>query len=174
MMKLHYYKNPILRKRAEPVDEINDEIKKLIDDMVVFMDENNGQGLAAPQIGQLLRLFVVRFYEKGEDGEYKLSEVPEVFINPKILSYSEKKVVMEEGCISLPEIAAPVRRPESIKVSYTNEKNEKIETELHGLHARVFLHENDHLNGVIYVDRVDKKTRPYLEPYLERIKKEYN
>ena len=174
MLSIRYYGNPILRKKAEPVSEITEDIKQLIKDMVEAMDENKGQGLAAPQIGKTLRIFVVRFVEEREDGEFELSETPTVFINPEILSYSDEFFTLEEGCISLPGLNAPVTRPEEVKVRYMNENGETVEIELHGSRARVFFHENDHLNGVLYIDRINKKIRKQLEPNLEQIKRKYN
>ena len=170
---MHYYGHLVLRQKAKPIVKITEKTKKLIGDMVKIMDESNGQGLAAPQIGHSVRLFVVRFYQQREDGEFELSKEPTVFINPKILSYSEETCTMDEGCLSLPAMGAPVARPVSVEVSYMNENGETVETEFEDLHARVFCHENDHLNGILYVDRVDKKIRKQLDLYLDKIKREH-
>ena len=174
MLSIIYYGNPILRKKSEPISEVTGDIKQLIKDMVEAMDKNNGQGLAAPQIGKSLRLVVVRFYEKKDEGEFELSETPTVFINPEILSYSKETITMEEGCVSIPGLHAQVERPVTVKIRYMNEQGEIIETEFRELDARVFFHENDHLNGVLYIDRVNKKIRKQIEPSLEQIKRKYN
>lgn len=169
-----YYGSPILRQKAKEITEFNDETRQFVKDMVEMMDTGNGQGLAAPQVGRSVRCFVVRFYHQDENGEYKLADEPTIFINPRIISHSEEQIVSTEGCLSLPGISGKVARPRTIKVAYLDENGKSMEMELHDLHAIVFCHENDHLNGVLYIDRLDKKERQKLKQDLEHIKKKYN
>jgi peptide deformylase len=173
LLKLYYYGHPILRKHCEPVTEITDEIRKLAKDMIETMDKRDGIGLAAPQVGYAIRMFVLRNYIFTEDGQWTLSE-PLVFINPKLSSPSEEKVIDTEGCLSLPGIRLPVERPTKIKVEAMDLNGNIFVEELEGYNARVRMHENDHINGVLFTDRVDINTRKKVEPVLKEIKKKYN
>jgi len=172
-LPLCYYGNPILRAKAEPIHEITDEIRKLASDMVESMDAYNGAGIAAPQIGHSIRLFVLRRYETLPDGKWTLSHEPYIYINPKILSYSKETWVTDEACISIPQLWLPVERPLKIAVESTRLDGSLVIEELEGMNARVVLHENDHINGVLFIDRVKK---PYLheaEGKLREIKKRF-
>ncbi len=168
-----YYGNPILRKRGEPVKEITDEIRELIVAMVDYFDNNNGIGMSAQQVGKALRLFVLRRYIHLPDGKWTVSE-PHAYINPKILEVSDETWVQEEACMSLPKLYLPVERPLKIKVESTKLDGSRIIEELEGLNARVVLHENDHINGVLFIDRVEDKYLKAVEGRLREIKKKYN
>lgn len=170
LLKIRYYGDPILRKKAEEVTEITAEIKQLIEDMIETMDANNGLGLAAPQVGHSLRIFVVRNYIETESGELTLSD-PFVYINPRLHSPSAEKLIDFEGCLSIPGIRAKVERPESISVEAIDFEGNPFSEELSGYNARSRMHENDHLNGVLYVDRLSPKDKRKVEPQLESIKK---
>lgn len=173
LLKIYYYGHPILRKRCEPVTEITDEIRKLAKDMIETMDKNDGAGLAAPQVGHSIRMFVLRNYVFTEDGQWRLSE-PKVFINPKLSSPSEEKVTDTEGCLSIPGLRLHVERPEKITVEAMALDGTVFVEELEGYNARVRMHENDHINGVLFTDRVDVNTRKKIEPILREIKKKYS
>ena len=140
--QLRFAGDPVLRKKSREVENINDRIKLLLEDMVETMYENNGVGLAAPQVGVLRRVIVV---DVG-DGPIKL-------INPEIL---EKKgeSLDAEGCLSVPNEFGNVLRPEYVKVEYLNEEGEKKLIEGEGLLARALCHEIDHLNGILFTDKV--------------------
>lgn len=168
-----YYGNPILRKKGELIKEITDEIKELVAAMVDYFDNNNGIGMSAQQIGKALRLFVLRRYVHLPDGKWTVSE-PHVYINPKILEVSKETWIEEEGCMSIPKLHLPVERPLRIKIESTKLDGSRIVEELEGINARVVLHENDHINGVLYIDRVEDKYLKSVEAKLREIKKKYN
>jgi peptide deformylase len=166
------YGAPVLRQKALEVDEITDEIRQLIDDMVETMIETDGMGLAAPQVGESLRLFITCVPYADEKGETWLYPDVQVYINP-VLSKPEGDLwSADEGCLSIPKIRGAVDRPERITVSALNERGERFEQELEGWDARCVMHENDHLNGVLYPDRMSKKDRREIEPFLRKLKKQ--
>lgn len=134
----------VLRKKCKEVVEITNRELTLIEDMVDTMFEANGVGLAAPQVGVLKRIFVIDIGD--ENGTM-------VFINPEILE-TKGTQCDEEGCLSIPGESIPVERPNYVKVKAFNEKGEEFILEGEELLARAILHENDHLNGVLYVDHV--------------------
>ncbi len=138
------YPDPVLRKKCEKIkDPLNPEIQKLITEMIKSMKANNGMGLAAPQVGKSLRLCIVE-----ENGQLY------VLINPKIKSRSSEKTLGEEGCLSFPGKFLNIERSEKVKVRCLNEKGEKIKLKASGLLARAFQHETDHLEGILFIDRV--------------------
>lgn len=137
-----------LRKVCKPVKDVNLRTKILIGDMFDTMYEANGVGLAAPQVGILKRIFVI------DCGDEEGNSVPYVFINPEIL-YRDGSQTDYEGCLSVPGKSGKVTRANWVKVRAYNEKMEEFEMEAEGLLARCILHENDHLDGVIYVDKVE-------------------
>ena len=134
----------VLRKKCKKVSEIDDRLKVLIKDMLDTMYDADGVGLAAPQVGILKRLFVIDVYD---------GYGPRVFINPEILETSGSQVG-EEGCLSLPGRSEEVERPNYVKVKATNEKGEEFVLEAEELLARAVCHENDHLDGKLYIDNV--------------------
>ncbi len=134
--------NEDLRKVCREVKHINDHILTLLDDMKETLHVEDGSGLAAPQVGVLRRIAVLEY----EDDYYEL-------INPKIISQSGD-VIEEEGCLSLPGLWGIVSRPEKIKVSYMDRNGEMHEINVSGMKARVFCHEIDHLDGILFVDKM--------------------
>ena len=134
-----------LEKKSRVVDEINDRILTLIKDMFETMYANNGVGLAAPQVGILKKIFVV---DTGEN--------PLVFINPEILE-SDGSQTDTEGCLSLPNRQELVERPNKVKVKALNQKGEEFILEAQELLARAICHENDHLYGVLFIDKIKKQ-----------------
>lgn len=137
----------ILRKKAEPVPEINDEIRELVNDMFDTMIENNGVGLAGPQVGKSLRLFVII----ADD------DVRRVFINPQIIKTSTQVGEYDEGCLSIPQVYETITRPLEVTVQAYNEEGKLFTLEADGLLARIIQHEYDHLDGILYIDRGDKE-----------------
>lgn len=172
-LPIRYYGDPILRKRAEPIQEITEEIRQLVKDMIDTIDLGNGIGLAAPQVGLSIRLFILRNYIISEDGRWSVSE-PKVFINPKISSPSQEMVVEDEGCLSLPGIRENVIRPFRITIEATDLDENLFTEEVEGINARVRMHENDHINGVLFIDRLDTRTRNKIDADLRAIKKKYS
>jgi peptide deformylase len=124
-------------------------------------------------VGRLLRIFIIREEMTNSAGEYVLG-TPEVIINPILSNPSQEKVSMVEGCLSLPGLYLEVIRPKKIHIRYMNLKGEWLEEDLDAFRARVTMHENDHLNGVLTIDRVDKKKRKAIEPNLFAIKKKFH
>ena len=169
-LPLMYYGNPVLRKKGKQVDDINDDIRKLVADMIETCDTSNGIGLAAHQIGRPIALFVLRHYIPKEEGPWDVTE-PFVYINPKILEYSDEMWIEEEGCLSIPKIRLPVKRPFRVKIEATDLSGKRFVQELEGQNARCVMHENDHLNGVLYIDRVEARFKKPVESTLRDIKK---
>jgi peptide deformylase len=163
-LQLRYYGDPVLRKRAKPVAEITDAELQLAEQMLMTLEATgNGIGLAATQVGVLKRLIIVDIGEV-DDEEYE----PLVLFNPEILS-SEGEIVAEEGCLSIPDVTADVKRPERIVVEGINIQGQLIRIETASLFARVLLHEIDHLNGVLFIDRISGLKRRLLSDELLRL-----
>ena len=151
------YPSKILRMVSTPIKDYKPKAySDLIESMIETMVANKGIGLAAAQIGKNIRLIVVQ----TKEGALPL-------INPKTLSESWKKETSEEGCLSIPKVFGLVKRSRAIKVSALNREGDKIEFEAEGLFARVILHEIDHINGVLFIDRAKKITsgKEYLKRY---------
>ncbi|MCB1085278.1 MAG: peptide deformylase [Chlamydiia bacterium] len=170
---LVYYGDPLLRKKCQEVEEITDDIRQIAQDLIETALEKDGAGLAAPQIGYEVRMFVSR-YENGEDKEgWPILCPPKIYINPKLSKPSEKMDTHNEGCLSIPGIYEKVTRPYEIHVE-AMDLDGKIFTEVAtGWRARNIMHENDHLNGVLYIDRIAPNQRKRLEPHLRELKKNF-
>ncbi|KIA78051.1 peptide deformylase [Parachlamydia acanthamoebae] len=158
LLSLAYYGNPILRKKAIPIERIDDSIRQLATDMIETMHATNGIGLAANQIGQLLSIFVTCVPIAQDDGTW-IDGKDRVFINPKILAYSQEFQVFSEGCLSIPKLFSDVARPESIKIQAMDLDGNVFEETMTGYEATNFMHENDHLNGVLFIDRLHRTER---------------
>lgn len=156
--KVRIYPDPVLRKIAEGVDNIDSTVKDLISTMFEVMRNEGGIGLAAPQIGVSHRIIVVSIDEKGFE-RFAL-------INPVIEYSSDRKSAMEEGCLSVPGIRADVKRSSKIVVSGFGRSGRQINIEVRGLLARVIQHEVDHLNGVLFIDRILEKERKKISKDL--------
>ncbi len=165
-LQLRYYGDPVLRKRAEPVEEITEAEIKLAEEMLVTLyATGNGIGLAATQVGVLKRFLIV---DLGDDENEKFD--PLMLFNPEILS-SEGESVAQEGCLSIPDVRADVKRPEKIGVKAMLLNGKYIEFEASGLLSRVLQHEIDHLNGTLFIDRISGIKRQLLRSELEQIQK---
>ena len=163
-LQLRYYGDPVLRKRAEPVTEITDAERQLAVQMLeTLYATGNGIGLAATQVGVLKRLIIVDIGEE-DDETYE----PLVLFNPKLISF-DGEIVAEEGCLSIPDVTAEVKRPEKIVVEGIDVQNESVRIETDGLLARVLQHEIDHLNGVLFIDRISGLKRQLLKDELLKI-----
>lgn len=172
--QLRYYGHPDLRVKAKAVQEITPEVIKICESMIAKMlSFDNAIGFAGPQLGVMLRVFVIREEKFLPNNQYVFGP-PEVIINPVLSNPSVEVEEMMEGCMSLPGLHIPVIRPKSIRVRYQNIKGEFIEEELRDFRARMFMHENDHLNGVLHIDRLDPKSRKKIEPILKAMKEKYN
>jgi peptide deformylase len=171
------YGHPALRQKGARIESITREIKKLVADMLETMHASNGVGLAAQQIGKALQLTVIDVREAKERPSWleldgKPAEVndfmPLVLINPEIEPLGEP-VAGGEGCLSFPEIFGEITRPESVHVKALNEKGKPVEFRGGGLLARVVQHEVDHLNGILFIDRMNKATKEELRPQLDAL-----
>ncbi|SMO52370.1 peptide deformylase [Fodinibius sediminis] len=162
------YDDEILRQEAEPVKENSDALQRLIDDMFESMYNSDGVGLAGPQVGELKRLFVVDADPMAEETD-EPKHGPLAMINPRIVSKGGEEVEMDEGCLSIPGVNAPVSRPETIVVEYLDRNFDTRRLEAGGWLSRVIQHENDHLDGVLFVDHISFFKRKLLSSKLKGI-----
>lgn len=164
MLKIYKLGEEVLRQKSVPIkdEEINDELRALAEEMFETMDAANGVGLACPQIGKNIRMFVAM----ADD------DVRRVFINPQIIATSDDSVPYEEGCLSVPQVYENIMRPSKVTVQAQDQNGKKFTLEAEGLLARIIQHENDHLEGVIFIDRGDadfaKKTAEQFAKRAER------
>ena len=161
---------PVLRRKAHAVTKFDKNLQTLIDDMVETMRDAPGVGLAAPQIGLSERLIVIEYYEKPEDEEKEeaLKKVWAV-LNPEIIKASDEMVMGVEGCLSIPGLVGEVERHASIQVKGLNRHGKPMKIKAEGWLARIFQHEIDHLNGVLFTDRATRVWKPQdeVEPEQE-------
>jgi peptide deformylase len=167
ILKIVKYGHPALRQKGVRIESVTAEIKKLIADMFETMYAQKGVGLAAQQVGQALQLTVIDVRgvtDRPSSLELKgkatdvVDFMPLVLINPEVTPVG-KPVAGPEGCLSFPEIFADITRPDTVDVKALNEKGKPIEFRCGGLLARAVQHETDHLNGILFIDRMEKKTR---------------
>ena len=174
------YGNNVLKVKAQAVASDFPNLHELIANMWETMEKANGCGLAAPQVGKSLRLFVadsqllyeamderdkIAYFEKGDTG------IRRVFINPQIKNISEEQWEEAEGCLSLPFLSGKVARSWSVELSYQNEQFETITETFSGMTARVILHEYDHLEGILYIDRVKPLAKKLMQSKLQKLLK---
>ncbi len=157
--------DPVLKKKAEPVTEVTDEIRTLLDDMSDTMYDAPGIGLAAPQVGVLKRVIVIDVHD--EDEEPKLYKM----INPEVIWESEVHGTYEEGCLSVPQSYSEVERPAQVKVKYLDENGDEHEIEADGMLATCVQHEIDHLNGTLFIDHISRIKRSIIIRKLQKLKK---
>lgn len=163
MLEILKYPDPRLKQVSKPVEKFDAKLHKLLDDMAVTMYAANGVGLAAAQVGEFIRLFLVDI--SGQDPSHpQLME----FINP-VLTNGEGRAVYEEGCLSVPGIAEDVVRKQKITISYQDRFGEKKQLDAEGILAVALQHENDHLDGVLFVERLSPLKRRFLKRKLEKV-----
>ena len=160
--------DPILRKKSERLEKVDDDIRKLLNDMLETMYLAPGIGLAAVQIGILKRLIVIDISKEKE------KKKPLFMINPEILFKSKQTSVYEEGCLSLPGHFAEIERPAECLIKYLDYNGKEKEIQAKGLLATVIQHEVDHLNGVLFVDYLSKLKKDMIIKKLIKQKKELN
>ena len=160
--------DPILRKKSEILETVDDELRKLLDDMLETMYSAPGIGLAAVQVGILKRLIVI---DISKDKEKKN---PLFLINPEIISKSERTSTYEEGCLSLPGYFAEIERPAECHIKYIDYEGKKKEIKVSGLLSTCIQHEVDHLNGVLFIDYLSKLKKDMIVKKLAKHKKELN
>lgn len=168
LLPLAYYGDSILKKKAEPVAEITSDIKKLVEEMVETMDACDGAGLAAPQVHHSIRLFMIRTPVERKDNHVGTGEL-HVFINPELSSPSTDTWTASEGCLSIPTIRAAVERPKTITVTYTTLDGTQITRQVSGWEGRVIMHEYDHIEGVLFIDRLHPKERSKFDSALANL-----
>jgi peptide deformylase len=165
LREIIFLPEPILRRKAKPVTKFDKDLQTLIDDMIETMRDAPGVGLAAPQINIPQQLAVIE-YAEGEDDEEMEEDAPPkpkklyVLINPEIVKVSEEKVMGIEGCLSIPGLVGEVERHESIQVKALNRHGNAVKLKVNGWMARIFQHEIDHLNGVLYTDHATHVWKP--------------
>jgi peptide deformylase len=171
------YGDPVLRQKGARIERITPEVRQLVADMLETMKEAHGVGLAAQQVGHALQLTVIDVREATDrpstlelDGKPANPDslMPLVLINPEIKPLNEA-VSGPEGCLSFPEIYADISRPESIEVTATNERGARLHFRCGGLLSRAIQHETDHLNGILFIDRMETARKRELQPDLDAI-----
>lgn len=154
--------DPVLKQVSKPVDQVTDEIRALMDDMLETMYDAPGIGLAAVQIGVPIRVIVMDLAPEGETPQ------PRYFVNPEILEKVEATQPHEEGCLSVPDFFETVERPERVRIRYLNYQGEMVEEWAEGMYAVCIQHEMDHLEGVLFIDYLSRLKRSYA---INKVKK---
>ncbi len=182
ILPIYIYGQAVLRKRAKPVRTVDDDLRKFVDDMFETMHHASGIGLAANQVGSLERIIVVDISDVDEKHHEGVGEAADrvqknhegveklVLINPEVIE-SSGAWKMEEGCLSIPDIRDEVERAETIRVRYKDLDFNDQEVRASGLLGRVLLHEIDHLNGVLFIDRVGEVKRKLMRGRLNKLER---
>lgn len=180
-LRIVHYNDPVLRAKGEKVSVFDRALGQLAADMVDAMHEAGGIGLAAQQIGRALQLCVVDLRESDADFSWELDGakppldlfMPMVIVNPQISRVTDTpETVYEEGCLSFPKIRGDVTRPDAIVARFQDERGVPHVLKCDGLFSRCIQHEVDHLNGILFIDRMDKKTRNAIEDDVKALAKE--
>lgn len=171
VLPIYLYGQPVLRKVAEDIGADYPQLRELIDDMLLTLDRSEGIGLAAPQVGLSIRLVVINLDVIADDyPEYK--GYVHAFINPHILEYDDNESESsEEGCLSLPGIHEPVRRPARVHVRYLDEQFVQHDEWAEGYLARVMQHEFDHLEGILFIDHLSMLRKQMIKGKLSDLRK---
>lgn len=166
LLKIHKYGDPVLKQKAETVTEFNEELKQLFSDMLETMYAASGLGLAANQVGVLKRVIVI---------DTGTAESPKVLrlANPEIIEFSREKKEYEEGCLSFPGIMEKILRPARIKIKAQDPDGKEIIVEAEGLAAVAIQHETDHINGVVFINRMSPVKRMMLSKQLKELKESF-
>jgi len=162
------FPHPVLKKRADEVDALTPEILTLLSNMAETMYAAPGIGLAANQVGQLLRVIVIDVDDPEEEEEEKYGLLK--LINPEIISHSGK-IDSEEGCLSIPEVRETIQRHEVVTVQAINENGEEIEITARGMMSRCLQHEIDHLDGVLFIDHLSTLRREFVRKQIQKLAK---
>jgi peptide deformylase len=179
-LSIVHYNDPVLRKKGAKITAYDAGLRKLAQEMVALMHAQGGIGLAAQQVGEPIQVCVVDLRETDLDFDWELDGarpplelfMPMVVTNPEVSAVPDPVESVEEGCLSFPGIRGPVERPEEITVKYKDEHGTPHVLRCNGLFARCVQHESDHLNGVLFIDRMDKSTLAQLEPELKALRKQ--
>ncbi|MCC7117090.1 MAG: peptide deformylase [Anaerolineales bacterium] len=168
LREIIFLPEPILRRKAKPVTKFDKDLQTLIDDMIETMREAPGVGLAAPQINIPQQLAVIEYAEQDDDeGAPPKPKKLYVIINPEIVKASEEKVLGVEGCLSIPGLLGEVERHAHIQVKALNRHGQPVKLKVEGWMARIFQHEIDHLNGVMFTDKATRVWKPQEDEEVE-------
>lgn len=170
ILKLYTYPAPVLKKKAEKVKKVDAEIRQLLDDMLETMYEDAGVGLAAPQVGISKRMVVIDVDQEGDEETGVTKGTPLYLINPEIVWRSDEMVCGEEGCLSVPKQRAEVERHKQVRVRYTDYNGQEQEILGDGLLSVCLQHELDHLDGILYIDRISRLKRQMIIKKLQKEK----
>ena len=162
------YGDPVLKRPAEDIEKGTVDLKQLVDDMFETMYQAHGIGLAAPQIGKPVRMFIVDGSPLDEDG---MEDFKKVFVNPEIIWEEGKEWAFEEGCLSIPGVREDVQRPPKLRINYLDENFDEHEEEFDGMKARIIQHEYDHIEGILFTDHLTPLKKRLLKGRLNNISK---
>ena len=169
ILKVARMGHPVLRARARALDRADVRtaiVRQLIDSMMETMEEHHAAGLAAPQVHESVRIFVAGIQEDTRDDEDEPTIVPVPFINPEIIPLNKEMVIDWEGCLSIPDIRGKVPRHRQVKIRALDREGSRVELQLAEFPARVVQHENDHLDGILFFDRMKSfETLTYLDEF---------
>jgi len=171
ILPIYLYGHPVLKKVAEPIGMDYPALRELIENMWETMYQAKGVGLAAPQVGLSIRLFVVDTIQIREERKNGQEGIKKVFINPQILELNGEPWTYEEGCLSIPHINGDVDRPESVTIEYLDEQGDKHVETYTSLNARVIQHEYDHIEGLLFIEKLKPLKKRMIQRKLENIKK---
>jgi len=170
ILPIYAYGQTVLKKEAEPIDPDFPELEELIDNMWETMYQAQGVGLAAPQIGRSIRLFVVDTIQLMEEGKEE-EGIKQVFINAEKIEEAGEPWSYEEGCLSIPEVRGDVDRPPQLRLRYQDENFDTHERVFTGMNARVIQHEYDHIDGILFIEHLKPIKRRLVKRRLENIRK---
>lgn len=170
ILPIYIYGNSILREKCKNINSSYSNLNTIINDMFETMHNANGIGLAAPQIGLNINLFLIDLSPLSNE-DPSLKDVKKIFINPKIINENGNSWDYEEGCLSIPEVNNIVTRKENIEIEYLDQTFSVVREKVSGIEARVIQHEYDHLNGVLFIDYISAKRKNILNRKLQSIKK---
>ncbi len=170
ILPVYVYGSSVLKKDAEPITELTSQLKVLIADMFETMYNADGVGLAAPQVGQSMRLIVMDASPFAEDDPIS-KDFNRVLINPKLVEFSEEECSFSEGCLSLPKLYVDIKRPAKVRITYLDESFEPHDEWWEGMPARIIQHEVDHLNGILFVDHLAPIRKKLIGSRLQKMAK---
>jgi len=170
ILPVYAYGQPVLKKVAQEIDKDFDGLNDLLEDMWETMYHASGVGIAAPQIGQSLRLFLVDTVQAMEEGEEDQG-IKKAFINAQVIEEDGDLWTYEEGCLSIPNVKGDVERSQKVKIKYQDENFNEFVEEYEGINARVILHEYDHIEGKLFTEKLKPLKKKMISRKLEQIKK---
>lgn len=163
VLEITLYGEPVLREKAAPIDLVDAEVRTLAENMLATVLDAEGVGLAGPQVGVSRRIIVVH-PPPSQDSDQR--EEPSVYVNPEIVAKTGPQESAEEGCLSIPGIYEVVKRPRSVRVRAQDLDGKELEFDVEGMMGRIFQHEIDHLDGVLFVDKIGPMRRALLKKQL--------